>query len=405
MNALILGNGDEELAWARWLLGQADHRLDAAFPGFGDPALAGIPAPRDLDDALARVGIDAVIVGGPIEFRGEALRRAAAEGLAIVCLHPPGLDSEAYYQVALSREETGAAIVPDLPMRLHPGVAALRQALATDELGIFRALRWEVPVDSPDTDLVRVAFPRAVDVIRAILGEIEDLTATGDPPGEDPDVELVVQLRATGSRRAEVRVRSGEIEPARLTLVSANGSLTLEIDRGVQGPSRLIRQTPTQPPQFVEIAPWDSHEAIFSVLTSSMGHPVGTALPSPGLLDGTRAMELSEAAARSLRRGRTVELHYESISEDSTFKSVMTSTGCLILLSLLFVLPLSMAGPSLGLKWTLFIPYLIPPLLVLFVIMQSLRLVVRRSGTSAEANRKVTRRSSAEAERSGDGPD
>ena len=126
MNVLILGNGDEELSWARWLLGRPEHRLDAAFPGFADPALAGIPTPDDLDDALARAGIEAVIVGGPIESRGESLRRAAAEGLAIICLHPPGRDSEPYYQVALSREETGASIVPDLPLRLHPGVTALR---------------------------------------------------------------------------------------------------------------------------------------------------------------------------------------------------------------------------------------------------------------------------------------
>jgi predicted dehydrogenase len=386
MNVLILGNGDEELAWAHWLLGRPEHQLDAAFPGFVDPAMAGIPAPRDLDDALARVGVDVVIVGGPIEFRGEALRRAAAEGLAIVCLHPPGLDSEAYYQVALSREETGAAIVPDLPLRLHPGVAAVRQALAVGEMGVFRALRWEVPVNPPGTDLVRVAFPGAVDVVRSLLGEIEALTATGDPPGEDPDVELVVQLRAAESRRAEVRLRPGAIEPARLTLQSANGSLTLELDGGLPGPARLIRHTPTQPPQVTEIAPWDSHEATFSVLAESIGRRDERNLPAPSLHDGTRAMELSEAAARSLRRGRTVELHYESISEDANFKSVMTSTGCLILLSLLFVLPLSMAGPSLGLRWTLFIPYLIPPVLVLFVIMQTLRLVVRRSAQPREAD-------------------
>ena len=76
-----------------------------------------------------------MIVGGPIESRGESLRRAAAEGLAIICLHPPGRDSEPYYQVALSREETGASIVPDLPLRLHPGVTALRQALIERRTG------------------------------------------------------------------------------------------------------------------------------------------------------------------------------------------------------------------------------------------------------------------------------
>ena len=389
MNILILGNEEEELAWAHWLLDRPDHRLDAVFPGFADPALAGIPAPLDLDDALATAGLDAVILGGPIEFRGEALRRAAAEGFAIICLHPPGMDSEAYYQVSLSREETGATIVPDLPLRLHPGVTALRQSLSDGEMGAFRTLRLEVTSDATGTDLVRVVFARVVDVVRTLLGEIQALTATGDPPGETPDIELVVQLRTGDSRRGEVRIRSGPPEPARLTLLAANGSLTLEFDPWLEGPARLVRHAPSSPPQVTEFAPWDAHEAIFSVLSSSLGRRNEPALPGPSLHDGTRAMELAEAAVRSLRRGRTVELHYESISEEATFKSVMTSTGCLILIAILFVLPLSMAGPPLGLTWTLFIPYLIPPVLVIFVVMQILRLAVRRPNASTHLVRDV----------------
>jgi myo-inositol 2-dehydrogenase/D-chiro-inositol 1-dehydrogenase len=386
MNVLILGNGDEELAWAHWLLGPSGHRLDAAFPGFGDPALAGIPVPLDLDDALARAGIDAVIVGGPIELRGEALRRAAAEGFAIICLHPPGHDSEAYYQVALSREETGAVIVPDLPLRLHPGVAALLQTLTAHDLGDFRALRVEGPSDSSAADLTRSGFSRVVDVVRALLGEIEALTATGDPPGEHPDFELVVQLRAADARRAELRIWSGPPEPARLTLLAANGSLTLELDPRLERPARLIRHHPPYAPVITPLPYWDSHEAIFSVLSSSMGRRGIADLPSPSLHDGTRATELAEAAVRSLRRGRTVELHYESISEEATFKSVMTSTGCLIFLGSILLLPLAMAGPPLGLGWTLFIPYVIPPVLVFFVIMQTLRFAVRPPNRSGESS-------------------
>ena len=154
-----------------------------------------------------------MIVGGPIDERGESLRRAAAEGLAIICLHPPGADSEAYYQVALSRAETGAVIVPDLPLRLHPGVAAMRQALASSELGAFRGLRIEAQSAGGKVDLARVMVPRIVDVVRALLGEIEALTATGDPPGEHPDLELIVQLRAADARRAELRLSAGPDEP------------------------------------------------------------------------------------------------------------------------------------------------------------------------------------------------
>jgi hypothetical protein len=102
----------------------------------------------------------------------------------------------------------------------------------------------------------------------------------------------------------------------------------------------------------------------------------------PDLTDGTRAMEVAEGVARSLRRGRTVELHYEEISEAGTFKSVMTSLGCLILLAVLVVLPVALAGPALGLRWTIDLAYLIPPLLLLFLLLQLLRFAARGSDTT-----------------------
>jgi myo-inositol 2-dehydrogenase/D-chiro-inositol 1-dehydrogenase len=384
MNVLILGSGEEELAWARWLTGRAEHRLDAALPGFSDPALARVPAPRDLEDALARPRIDLVIVGGPLESRAEYLRRAAAEGFALICLHPPALDSEAYYQVALSRHETGAVIVPDLRLRLHPGVRTLAQVLAESELGEFRALRMETASGS-SLDLARVVFARSVDVIRALLGEIEALTATGDPPGTSPELDLIVQLRSAGAQRAEVRAWAGPAEPIRLSLVASGGVVTLECDPAFQQTARLIRHTSGQADQTLELEPWDSHAALLGVLLASLGRRSDADLPSPNLLDGTRAMELAEATVRSLRRGRTIDLHYEAITEEATFKSIMTSTGCLIFIASLLALPLAMAGPPLGMRWTLFIPYVIPPILVIFVVMQTLRPGTRsqtRSGRS-----------------------
>ena len=58
----------------------------------------------------------------------------------------------------------------------------------------------------------------------------------------------------------------------------------------------------------------------------------GPDLAGPTLHDATRAMELAEATARSLRKGRTVDLYYEPISEEASFKSVMTSTGCMLII-------------------------------------------------------------------------
>jgi myo-inositol 2-dehydrogenase/D-chiro-inositol 1-dehydrogenase len=55
----------------------------------------------------------------------------------------------------------------------------------------------------------------------------------------------------------------------------------------------------------------------------------------------------------------------------------MTSLGCLVLLSILVVVPLALAGPALGIGWTIYLAYLIPPVLVVFVLLQLLRFAVR----------------------------
>jgi myo-inositol 2-dehydrogenase/D-chiro-inositol 1-dehydrogenase len=379
MNVLILGDGAEEREWIAWFAAQSDHRLEAVYPQSW-MAPPGVRVARDLDDALATAGIDLVLVGGSLEARGEALRRAAAAGLAIICLHPPGVDSEAYYQVALSHLETGAVIVPDLPLRLHPGVARLHQAISSGELKTLRGIRHELRLDWSGADLARQVFPRVVDVVRSLLGEIEALTASGDPPGEYPDLELVVQLRGGGGRRAEIRLESGPGEPARLTLSGSSGSLTLEYDPDFHGQARLIRHPSTDSGEAIdELEPWDPYEAIVRILVSTLeqrGRPSAQG-PSPNLTDGTRATELSEAVVRSLRLGRTIDLHYEAISEEASFKSIMTSTGCTILLASLLILPLALAGPPLGINWTIYVAYLIPPVLVVFAVIQLLRFAIR----------------------------
>ena len=381
MNVLILGDGAEERAWISWFATRPEHHLAAIHPGTSGNDFPGIRVTGDLDEALAVAGIDLVLVGGPVEGRGEALRRAAAEGLAIICLHPPGADSEPYYQVSLSRQETGAVVIPDLPLRLHPGVTRMRQAIDSGELGVVRAIRYGCQAGARETDLARQCFPAVIDVIRALVGEIETLTASGDPPGERPDLELVVQLRASEGRRAEIRLESGTDESACLTLSGSAGSLILEYDRAFRDPARLIRRfTSTSREEVTAFPEWDRREAIMETLATSLEarEQSTSSAPGPSLNDGIRAMELTEAVVRSLRRGRTIDLHYEAISEEASFKSIMTSTGCTILLAILLILPLALAGPALGMNWTIYLAWLIPPVLVVFAIAQVLRLGIRR---------------------------
>lgn len=374
MNFLILGSGPEEWAWAQSLLAHPEHRLIAACPGFA--ALPDLPGGRDLDGSLAINGVDAVVVGGDDELRAEGLRRAAGSGLPAIALHPPGPDADPYYQVALSKQETGAVVVPDLPARLHPGVAELRRALAEGGPGRRRAIRYEAAVGPEDggNALLAMTFPRVVDVVRALLGEVEAITATGDPPGPRPSEGLVVHLRGPGERRGEVRLWAGSPEPARLIVSWADGSITFEHDPALLGPSRLVRRAAGQADAVDDLPPWDPKAAMLAAFADALaGRPA-----HPDLTDGTRALELAAAAARSLRRGRTIDLHYEEISEAGNFKTVMTSAGCLLLLAILVVLPLALAGPAIGLPGTIYLAWALPPLLVVFVMLQLFRFAVKR---------------------------
>lgn len=406
MNFLILGEGPEELAWAQALRGQPGHDVRMTCPGL--KALPGLPETADLDAALATAGVEAVVVGGYPELRAEGLRRAAAEGLAIVALHPPGPNADPYYQVALSRQETGAIVVPDLPLRRHPAFEALTKALADGRLGAIRSIRYEAALGESDDDLLGRAFPRVIDAVRGLLGEVEAVTATGSPPGERPRDSLVVHLRGPGGRAAEVRLERGAVGVgpgstlapdlrARLVVVGSEGSLALEHNPDLFGRSLLVERSGAAEPVVTEVPPWDPKAAILRLLTDSAeGRP-----QPPDLSDATRAMEVAEAAARSLRRGRTVDLHYEEISELGSFKAFMTSVGCALLLLAPVVYGITRVGLAFGLTWMRYVAWAIVPALALFALLQFLRFAAREPATTSGAGAASPERAPVVRERDG----
>jgi myo-inositol 2-dehydrogenase/D-chiro-inositol 1-dehydrogenase len=71
-------------------------------------------------------------------------------------------------------------------------------------------------------------------------------------------------------------------------------------------------------------------------------------------------------------------LLYEEMSEAGNFKSVMTGMGCGILVLILILVPAAMAAKALGLEWSVYVLWVIPPLLVLFALLQLLRFGIRR---------------------------
>jgi myo-inositol 2-dehydrogenase/D-chiro-inositol 1-dehydrogenase len=55
----------------------------------------------------------------------------------------------------------------------------------------------------------------------------------------------------------------------------------------------------------------------------------------------------------------------------------MTSVGCVLFLAVLFALPVALIGPALGFPWTIYLAYAIPPVLIFFIVLQTLRFAMR----------------------------
>lgn len=86
-------------------------------------------------------------------------------------------------------------------------------------------------------------------------------------------------------------------------------------------------------------------ETLRAVAESSRGSSTSNGAERAGLSHladewsaAVRALEAVDAAQHSARRGRTIELQKTQVSEQSTFKGVMSAVGCLLLLSIPLIL-------------------------------------------------------------------
>ena len=369
MNFAIIGNQAEERAWADLILVHPIHRLVAAYPGFEH--LIDLPGHEGLESAIGLEGVNAVIVGGEPSQREAGLARAASSGLSVLAIHPPAEFADPYYSVELGRAESGAIVVPNLSGRLHPGIERLRevisQATQAGEKSII--VRYEGSGEEPPM----VQFSRCVDTLQALIGGVDAVSASTDPPEAPPhDCErLNVRLRARLSGEAELT--RGGARRARLLVKSGSIGASLDFDPDLPEPAGRVVVKRGLIEESRNFAAWDPLSRLLETFEAAVaGEPV-----RPDLTDGMRSLELAEAVVRSVKRGRLIELHYEQVSEAGNFKAVMTSWGCLLLTLAIIALPIALAGPILGFNGTLVAAYAVPPLLILFLALQLLRFLAR----------------------------
>jgi predicted dehydrogenase len=376
MRFALLGNHPDGIDLAEALVGSGRHELVVFTEDNQRLSSLSASASRiaDVEEILANPAVEAVIVAGTVDTNPDRLRRALQSERPVLCVHPAGDGPEIAYEAGMIRDDTGCALLPTLKDGLHPAIRRLSDFIrrAKDDgsspLGEFVLLQAERSGFVPAT--ARANFP-GWDVLRALGGEIAELSALA--AGEEAAAGEPVVLSGSFERGGlfQVCLLPDESQRTyRFVVLGRVGRAELLFPLGPDGPSFLDWQDASgqqHEESWHDQDPWPP-------LIEAFEAAVAGRAPAVSWQDEVRALELDDAARRSLSRRRTSLLEYPEATEEVGFKGTMTLVGCGVLwMVLLFVILTA---------WVPWLRWAVVPLLVGFLSLQLLRYALPKRPTS-----------------------
>jgi predicted dehydrogenase len=380
MKFALLGLDDATLELARAIVADEGHELailcqyEAAQPQLVESIRAIARSARAIGDwaALCEPGaVDAVIVAraSDDEQRADALRRLVQQRVPVLATHPVVDSMLVYYELDMIRRETACPMMPYLPGRWHPAAQRVSQWLLageTPELGRIEQLSFERRLHDRSKRAVLDQFARDVDLVRSLCGEVNRIGAMGPNDSDAAYANLAVQLDGPLGLPVRWSVAPLEDRPeGRIDVIGSQGRAIFRMPN--DGDWELQLPGAAAP---INANGWSPAAEAIQRLTRAID---GTDT-APNWIDAARSIELAESVERSLRKGRTLELHFEDYTEEGTFKGTMTSLGCGLLVGGLVLIVIVAVLNSLGFPILSNWPLLLLGLMGLFLLMQLITL-------------------------------
>ncbi len=330
MNFTIIGSSTAAFGLFRELSESREHSLTAcAVSGSLGEAISNAQIPLRLEasaeDALLAAGVDVAVLAVSDPDETLKLARAAAQADRHVVVIPPSQSSPAFsFELHLILDESRCSVIPLTGRTALADLPRDRHELSVDA---SRASQLSMDIPLPEragqgTDQrlagsaaqvaqhLRATVEQGLDVLGAIGLRYSQVTALDSLA---PDGSLLVRLITLNSQPASER----PLPPATLTIrpssVASAADVTMRmtaIDGSIQE-FRLERH-----PGFLPR---------IAVLCSSRE------LCTRWMESYSTTLELAAAVDKSLRRRRTVDVHFDTGSERGLFKSQMTAIGCGVL--------------------------------------------------------------------------
>ncbi len=354
MNFALLGDDLAALPLVRALADKSKHRLSRA-TGLTATATDVLQLAPSLelsphwDELLTDRSLDAIIVAGVQDEGLEGAKQLASAGMPLLIVPSAGQGSAWIYELTLIRDETRTILFPVFLQRFDPNVQRMRECLAAGTIGKPLHLQIEretqiahtagmTPLLAPQTIDASMLFD--VDLLRRLGGDYHRVTALYS--GQSPQGVSLATISLAGEKLPEA---SWTLKPTvsdpqwRLTITGDTGSMTLSGGTAESETQLIIDGTKPMPtPAATDADPARLLLDQFEVLIGSEEPKSHLQMAVPDWRDMTRAFEIVDASHRSIRRRRTIDVHFETVSERGLFKTQMTAIGCGLLCVTLFAM-------------------------------------------------------------------
>ena len=272
------------------------------------------PQPRraaDWRELLIDSEIDAVIVAGHSQDILDGARALARERKTLIVIPDVRQSSSFAYDLWPAEDEGRTRLIPLFRHDATNDKAVVQDKLQAASVGSLKFIQLERTLPPGENGLlplaaVENALLHDADFLRAIGGDYARVTCV--PVGRTPRSLAMMTITLTGNDVPETTWRiaaASTSAAAKLTITGESETLTLDLA--------------------------DECDAL-----PELGDNLNTPNKQPRWTSVVRAFDVVDAARRSIRRQRTVEIGSQAISEQRQFKSLMTAAGCGVLLYTMF---------------------------------------------------------------------
>lgn len=286
----------------------------------------GIRLTPHWEDLVNAKAFDAILVGGQDDNVLDAIRQLASAGQSLLFIPSAKQGSTFIYELGLIRDDNRVSIIPAVWQRCDSALVRLREAIRSGSLGQIHLLQFqrELVVSGPASTMPQVEIDAAMlldfDLLRWLSGDYDQVTSLRNGASEQGVRAQSVKLSGRGLPEAMWDGRPGNAAVCRLTIQTEKGTVLGECNSEQ-------KWTLTEPDGMQHVG---SRQAAVRSFLKQVESGVGVSMEWHELV---KAFETVDATHRSVARRRTIDLHFEPMSERAIFKTQMTAIGCSVLIA------------------------------------------------------------------------